>query len=195
MKAFDKRGIALQLGKQCTRADDDGSQLTVHFGEGETVQADLMLVSIGRAPLRRGDRPEASGVEFDASRTVTDERLAVDRPARLCRRRLRRLPRFAQGTPPSARARSRPRTRVHEATIGEPMRCRGRSTPIRRSRASVSPRRRRARAARRGRRGRRLPWVANARAVMQAETVGRVKSIHETKYGELLELRHEWPGT
>src|SRR5918994_1508149 len=31
-----------------------------------------------------------------------------------------------------------------------------------------------------------FPWVANARAVMQAETVGWVKSIHETKYGELL---------
>ena len=32
----------------------------------------------------------------------------------------------------------------------------------------------------------RFPWVANARAVMQAETVGWVKSIHETRYGELL---------
>ena len=31
-----------------------------------------------------------------------------------------------------------------------------------------------------------FPWVANARAVMQAETVGWVKSIHETRYGELL---------
>jgi len=31
-----------------------------------------------------------------------------------------------------------------------------------------------------------FPWVANARAVMQASTVGWVKSIHETKYGELL---------
>src|SRR6185312_9368136 len=31
-----------------------------------------------------------------------------------------------------------------------------------------------------------FPWLANARAVMQAETVGWVKSIHETRYGELL---------
>src|SRR5439155_241074 len=31
-------------------------------------------------------------------------------------------------------------------------------------------------------------WVANARAVMQNETVGWVKSIHETRYGELLGL-------
>src|SRR5438874_4870653 len=41
-KQFTKRGIALQLGKQCTKVEDDGSQVTVHFGEGETVQADLM---------------------------------------------------------------------------------------------------------------------------------------------------------
>ena len=33
-----------------------------------------------------------------------------------------------------------------------------------------------------------FPWVANARAVMQNETVGWVKSIHETRYGELLGL-------
>src|SRR5207237_8927915 len=31
-----------------------------------------------------------------------------------------------------------------------------------------------------------FPWVANARAVMQNETTGWVKSIHETRYGELL---------
>src|SRR5436305_15220388 len=33
-----------------------------------------------------------------------------------------------------------------------------------------------------------FPWVANARAVMQNDTVGWVKSIHETRYGELLGL-------
>src|SRR5438270_9468273 len=42
-KQFQKRGIALQLGKQCKEVSDDGSQLTVTFGDGETVQADLML--------------------------------------------------------------------------------------------------------------------------------------------------------
>jgi dihydrolipoamide dehydrogenase len=31
-----------------------------------------------------------------------------------------------------------------------------------------------------------FPWAANARAVMQDSTVGWVKSIHETRYGELL---------
>src|SRR6266436_6308011 len=59
-KQFTKRGITLQLGKQCTRVDDDGSQLTVHYGDGETVQADLMLVAVGRGPLVEGLGLEAT---------------------------------------------------------------------------------------------------------------------------------------
>src|SRR5947199_3589702 len=50
-KQFRRRGIATHLEKQCTRVDDDGSKLTVHFGENETVEADLMLVSVGRGPV------------------------------------------------------------------------------------------------------------------------------------------------
>src|SRR5881227_3849839 len=53
-KQFSRRGIALQLGKQCTQVDDDGSGLTVHFGDGETVKADLMLVAVGRGPTVEG---------------------------------------------------------------------------------------------------------------------------------------------
>src|SRR5436305_7603783 len=65
VKQFGKRGITLHLGKQATRIEDDGSQVTVHFGEGETVQADLMLVSVGRGPLVEGIGLEAAGVQFD----------------------------------------------------------------------------------------------------------------------------------
>src|SRR2546422_3519064 len=39
-KQFGKRGIALQLEKQCTKVEENGGCLTVHFGEGETVAAD-----------------------------------------------------------------------------------------------------------------------------------------------------------
>ena len=40
-KQFGRRGITLNLGKQCKKVEDSGGELTVHFGEGETVQADL----------------------------------------------------------------------------------------------------------------------------------------------------------
>src|SRR5947207_9652675 len=49
-KQFGKRGIALHLEQQCKQVEDDGSKLTVHFGDGETIEADLMLVSVGRGP-------------------------------------------------------------------------------------------------------------------------------------------------
>src|SRR6185312_15150017 len=53
-KAFRKRDIAQHLSKQCTQVDDHGGHLTVHFGEGETVDCDLMLVAVGRAALVEG---------------------------------------------------------------------------------------------------------------------------------------------
>src|SRR5919201_1606361 len=64
-KQFGRRGITLHLEKQCRKVEDDGSELTVHFGDGETIEADLMLVSVGRGPLVEGLGLETIGVEFD----------------------------------------------------------------------------------------------------------------------------------
>src|SRR4051812_39595947 len=64
-KQFKKRGIALQLGKQCTAVEDTGSGLKVSFGDGESVEADLMLVSVGRGPVVEGLGLEGIGVDFD----------------------------------------------------------------------------------------------------------------------------------
>src|SRR5204863_6667619 len=80
-KQFGRRDISLQLGKQCSKVEDDGSQLTVHYGDGETVQADLMLVSVGRGPLVEGIGLEAAGVEFDKRAGVaTDEHRRTSGP-------------------------------------------------------------------------------------------------------------------
>ena len=70
-KAFTKRGVTLQLGKQCTRVEQSGNSLTVFFGDGESVQCDLMLVSVGRGPLVEGVGLEAAGVEFDKRTGIT----------------------------------------------------------------------------------------------------------------------------
>src|SRR3989441_10581552 len=73
-KQFGKRGIALHLERQCTKVEDDGSQLTVHFGDGETVQTDLMLVSVGRGPSVEGLGLESIGVEVaKRKRIAADE--------------------------------------------------------------------------------------------------------------------------
>src|SRR6266487_2782945 len=49
-KQFSKRGITLELGKQCTKVEGSGGGITVYYGDGETVEADLLLVSVGRGP-------------------------------------------------------------------------------------------------------------------------------------------------
>ena len=66
--------------------------------------------------------------------------------------------------------------------------CRARSTPTRRSRASASPS-----SEAREQYGDDVvigtfPFAANGRAIMQNETTGWVKIIHESRYGELLGL-------
>ena len=184
-KAFGKRGIALHLGKQCTKVEDDGSQLTVHFGDGETVQADLMLVSVGRAPLVEGIGLEALGVEFDKRKGIaTDERRRTTVPHvyavgdcagywQLAHTA------FREGEVAAENACG------HDAAIGEPAVPRPIYTDPEIAGVGLTE------AQARERHGDDVavgvfPWVANARAVMQAETVGWVKSIHETKYGELL---------
>ena len=62
------------------KVEDTGGILAVHFGEGETVEADLMLVAVGRAPLVEGLGLEELGVAVDrarASRTDEHRRTAV----------------------------------------------------------------------------------------------------------------------
>ena len=91
-KQFGKRGITLHLEKQCTRVEETGDGLRVHFGDGETVECDLMLVSVGRGAARRGarargDRRRARPAQGNRRRRAP----ADDRPAHLRGRRLRRL--------------------------------------------------------------------------------------------------------
>jgi len=186
-KAFGKRGIALQLGKQCTRVEDDGSKLTVHYGDGEAVEADLMLVSVGRAPLVEGLGLEELGVELDKRKGIaTDEHrrttvahvYAVGDCAGYWQ--LAHTA-FREGEVAAENACG------HEATIGDPAVPRPIYTDPEIAGVGLTE------AQARELHGDDIavgvfPWVANARAVMQAETVGWVKSIHETKYGELLGL-------
>ncbi len=185
-KAFGKRGIALQLGKQCTRVDDDGSKLTVHLrASGETVEAELMLVSVGRAPLVEGLGLEEIGVELDKRKGIaTDEHRRTTVPHiyavgdcagywQLAHTA------FREGEVAAENACG------HEATIGDPAVPRPIYTDPEIAGVGLTE------AQARELHGDDVavgvfPWVANARAVMQAETVGWVKSIHETKYGELL---------
>jgi dihydrolipoamide dehydrogenase len=186
-KQFGRRGISLQLGKQCSRVEDDGSQLTVHYGEGETVQADLMLVSVGRAPLVEGVGLEAAGVQFDRRTGVaTDEHRRTSVPhiyavgdcagywqlAHTAFREGEVAAENATGHEATMDVRGVPRPIYTDPEIAAVGLTEAEAREQYGEDVSVG----------------RFPWVANARAVMQDETAGWVKSIHETRYGELLGL-------
>jgi dihydrolipoamide dehydrogenase len=186
-KQFGKRGITLHLGKQCTHVDDDGSQLTVHFGDGETIQADLMLVSVGRAPLVEGVGLEAAGVEFDGRTGIgADEHRRTSVPhiyavgdcagywqlAHTAFREGEIAAENATGHEAVFNNRAIPRPIYTDPEIAAVGLTEEQAREEYGDDVAVG----------------RFPWVANARAVMQDETVGWVKSIHETRYGELLGL-------
>jgi dihydrolipoamide dehydrogenase len=186
-KQFRMRGITLHLGKQCTKVEDSGSELTVQFGDGETVTADLMLVSAGRGPLVEGLGLEDAGVEFDRRtgiatgprrRTTVPHIYAVGDCAgywQLAHTAFREgevAARNACGHDSVVGNRAVPRPIYTEPEI-----------------ASVGLTEKQAREqygddVTTGL----FPWAANARAVMQNEHAGWVKSIHATRGGELLGL-------
>jgi dihydrolipoamide dehydrogenase len=186
-KQFKRRNIRLELGKQCTQVDDHGSHLTVAFGEGETVDADLMLVSVGRGPLVEGLGLEEIGVQLDKRKGI-----AADEHRRTTVPHIYAVgdcagywqlahTAFREGEVAAENAMG------HEAVVGDRAVPRPIYTHPEIAGVGLTE------AAAREQYGDAVatgmfPWVANARAVMQAETVGWVKSIHETRYGELLGL-------
>jgi dihydrolipoamide dehydrogenase len=184
-KAFGKRGIALQLGKQCTQVDDTGSGLVVHFGEGETVECDLMLVSVGRAPLVEGIGLEAAGVTYDKRAGIqTDSRRRTSVPHIYAAGDVAGYwqlahTSFREGEIAAENAMG------HDLEIGDPAVPRPIYTDPEIAGVGLTEAEAREQYGDDVAVGR-FPWVANARAVMSGETTGWVKSIHETTYGELL---------
>jgi dihydrolipoamide dehydrogenase len=186
-KQFGKRGIVLHLEKQCTKVDDDGSQLTIHFGEDETVQSDLMLVSVGRGPSVEGIGLESIGVEFDKRtgiaadehrRTTVPHLYAVGDCAGYWQ--LAHTA-FREGEVAAENACG------HDAVVDNRAVPRPIYTDPEIAGVGLTEAEAREQYGDDVATGM-FPWVANARAVMQNETVGWVKSIHETRYGELLGL-------
>jgi dihydrolipoamide dehydrogenase len=74
-KSFKKRAIDVRLGVPVKghSPTGDGSQTTVHFGEGENITVDMVVVSVGRRPRTEELLAEGTGV------TLTDRGfVAVD---------------------------------------------------------------------------------------------------------------------
>jgi dihydrolipoamide dehydrogenase len=186
-KQFGKKGITLQLGKQCTKVEQQGNALTVSFGEGEATEADLMLVCVGRAPLVEGIGLEAAGVEYDKRKGIgTDDarRTNVSHiyAAGDCAGYWQLAhTAFREGEVAAENACG------HEASIDTPAVPRPIYTDPEIASVGLTESQAREQYGDDVAVGT-FPWIANARAVMQNDTTGWVKSIHETRYGELLGL-------
>jgi dihydrolipoamide dehydrogenase len=185
-RAFTRRGIALHLGKQCTHVEDTGTGLVVHFGEGERVECDLMLVSVGRAPLVDGLGLEAAGVSFDArSGIATDEHRRTSVPHIYAAGDVAGYWQLAHTAYREGEVAAE-NAAGHAATIGEPAVPRPIYTDPEIAGVGLTEAEARERYGDDAIAVGKFPWVANARAVMSGEATGWVKTIHETTYGELL---------
>jgi dihydrolipoyl dehydrogenase len=184
-KAFAKRGIVVHLGKQCTKVEDTESGLVVHFGEGETVECDLMLVSVGRAPLVEGIGLEQAGVAFDKQAGIqTDGRRRTSVPHIYAAGDVAGYWQLAHTSFREGEVAAENAT-GHDLDIGEPAVPRPIYTDPEIAGVGLTEAEAREQHGENVAGGR-FPLVANARAVMSGETTGWVKSIHETTYGELL---------
>ena len=180
-----RRGIVVHLGKQCTKVEDTGSALVVHFG-GRRDGRVRPHARLGRSRAAgRGHRPPGgrgcvrspTGVETDAHggppcRTsyAAGDVAGYWQLAHTA---------FREGEIAAENATG------HEAPMPEAWPFRGRSTPTRRSPASAS-RRPRPASSTATRTSRGAVSRGGERARRHVRRGGRwVKTIHETTYGEL----------
>jgi dihydrolipoamide dehydrogenase len=186
-KQFGRRGITVNLDSRCDRVEDTGEALRVHYNGDQSVECDLMLVATGRGPTVENLGLEDVGVEFDPRKGI-----AADERRRTTAQHIYAVgdcagywqlahTAFREGEVAAENAMG------HEAVVDN----RGVPRPIYTDPEIAGVGLTEAEA--REQHGDDVavgvfPWVANARAVMQNETVGWVKSIHETRYGELLGL-------
>ena len=79
-RAFRKRGIDYKLGVRFQSVTQTADEVTITLENGETIQADYLLVAVGRGPATDGCGFEQVGVEMDRGFVLTNDRLATNIP-------------------------------------------------------------------------------------------------------------------
>ena len=79
-RAYRKRGIDYKLGVRFQGVTQSDSGVVVTLESGETVEADLLLVAVGRGPATAGCGFEEVGITMDRGFVITNERLATNIP-------------------------------------------------------------------------------------------------------------------
>jgi dihydrolipoamide dehydrogenase len=79
-RAYRKRGIAFNLGVRFASATQDDSGVHVSLEDGTVLDADLLLVAVGRGPNTAGMGYEEQGIAMDRGWVLVDERLRTNVP-------------------------------------------------------------------------------------------------------------------
>lgn len=79
-RALRRRGIDIRLSATVTGAEETGDGVRVSLAADDTLEADLLLVAVGRAPATDGLGLEEAGVTLDRGHVVVDERMRTSAP-------------------------------------------------------------------------------------------------------------------
>jgi dihydrolipoamide dehydrogenase len=79
-RAFRKRGIDFKLGVRFSGVEQHENGVVVSLENGEKLEAELMLVAVGRGPNTAGLGYEENGVAMDRGFVLTNERLQTSVP-------------------------------------------------------------------------------------------------------------------
>ncbi len=74
-KAFKKRKIGFKLNTMFKSVEQDDNGVHVTLDNGETIDAEVLLVAVGRGPVTQGFGFEEQGITMDRGFVLTDERL------------------------------------------------------------------------------------------------------------------------
>ncbi|QYH36055.1 dihydrolipoyl dehydrogenase [Salinibacterium sp. M195] len=77
-RAFRRRGINFHTGVRFKSVEQNDDGVVVTLENGEVVEAELLLVAVGRGPSTAGLGFEEVGIEMDRGFVLTNERLATN---------------------------------------------------------------------------------------------------------------------
>ncbi|AGZ40141.1 dihydrolipoyl dehydrogenase [Actinoplanes friuliensis] len=74
-RAFRKRKINFKVGKPFEKVEHTENGVKAHLAGGETVEAEILLVAVGRGPTTKDLGYEQQGITLDRGFVITNERL------------------------------------------------------------------------------------------------------------------------
>ncbi|HEX6970051.1 MAG TPA: dihydrolipoyl dehydrogenase [Micromonosporaceae bacterium] len=79
-RAFRKRGIKFKVGKPFEKVERTDAGVRVTIAGGETLEAELLLVAVGRGPTTANLGYEEQGIRMERGYVLTNERLQTSVP-------------------------------------------------------------------------------------------------------------------